>query len=95
MTSLDVGFRKPHSAFFAAALREAGCEPAACLMIGNSEANDIQPALALGMRTIRVAIEEPPPTASAAHAVVTSLAAVPAVVSPWMATDPDRRDATG
>jgi FMN phosphatase YigB (HAD superfamily) len=64
-------------------------------MIGNSEANDIQPALALGMRTIRVAIEEPPPTASAAHAVVTSLAAVPAVVGHWMATDPDRRDATG
>ncbi len=95
VTSLEVGFRKPHPAFFEATLREAGCEPAACVMIGNSEANDIQPALALGMRTVRVAIEEPPPTASAAHAVVTSLAAVLGIVSHWIATDPDRRDATG
>jgi FMN phosphatase YigB (HAD superfamily) len=76
VTSLDVGFRKPHPAFFEAAIREAGCEPAVCVMVGNSEANDIRPAIALGMRVIRVAIEEPPPSSTAAHAVVTSLEAV-------------------
>jgi FMN phosphatase YigB (HAD superfamily) len=74
VTSLDVGFRKPHAAFFEAAIREAGCSPAACVMIGNSEANDIRPAISLEMVAIRVAIEEPPPVASAAHAVATSLA---------------------
>ena len=48
VTSLDVGFRKPHPAFFEAVLVEAGCAPAECVMIGNSEPNDIQPAIALG-----------------------------------------------
>jgi putative hydrolase of the HAD superfamily len=73
VTSLDVGFRKPHAAFFEATIREAGCGPAACVMVGNSEANDISPAISMGMSAIRVAIEEPPPAASAAHAVATSL----------------------
>jgi HAD superfamily hydrolase (TIGR01509 family) len=87
VTSLDIGFRKPHPAFFEAAIREADCEPAACVMIGNAEPNDIEPAIALGMRAIRVAIEEPPPAASAAHAVVTSLDAALGIVSNWVATD--------
>jgi FMN phosphatase YigB (HAD superfamily) len=95
VTSLDVGFRKPHPVFFEAAIREAGCEPAACVMVGNSEANDIRPAIALGMRAIRVAIEEPPPPSSAAHAVVTSLQAVLGSVRQWAAIDDDRRDSTG
>lgn len=86
VTSLDIGFRKPHPAFFEAAIRAAGCEPASCVMIGNSEANDIEPAIALGMPAIRVAIEEPPPAASAAYAVVTSLDAVLGIVSRWVAT---------
>jgi FMN phosphatase YigB (HAD superfamily) len=80
VTSLDVGFRKPHPAFFEAALAEAGCTSAECVMIGNSESNDIQPTVALGMRAIRVAIEEPAPTASAADAVATDLEAVLGVV---------------
>src|SRR5213594_1666022 len=71
ISSVDVGFLKPHSAIFEAALQAAGCRPDQSLMIGNSEANDIAPAHALGMRTIRVCIEEPPPLESAADAVVT------------------------
>jgi FMN phosphatase YigB (HAD superfamily) len=86
VTSLDVGFRKPHPTFFEAALREAGCQPTGCVMIGNSEVNDIQPAVVWGMRAIRVAIEEPPPTTTAAHAVVTSLAGALEIVRRW-ATD--------
>jgi FMN phosphatase YigB (HAD superfamily) len=42
-------------------------------MIGNSEDNDILPACALGIRTLRVAIEEPAPAGSAASQVVGSL----------------------
>lgn len=86
VTSLDVGFRKPHPAFFEAAIRAAGCEPGACVMVGNSESYDIQPAIALGMRAIHVAIEEPPPATSAAHGMVTDLHAVAHVVRQWMAT---------
>src|SRR5207245_3252804 len=74
VTSLDVGFRKPHPAIFEAALEEAGYPPAACALLGDSEVKDIQPAVALGIRAIRVAIEAPPPVASAADAVVTGLA---------------------
>jgi FMN phosphatase YigB (HAD superfamily) len=73
VSSVDTGMRKPHPAIFEAAVAEAGCPARRCTMIGNSERNDILPALALGMRAIRVAIEEPPPPATAAHALVTSL----------------------
>ena len=36
-------------------------------MVGNSERNDIQPTLALGMRVILVALERPKPAESAAQ----------------------------
>ena len=73
VTSADLGFRKPHPAIFEAALRPASCDTRRSIMIGNSEEKDIAPALALGLRTIRVAIEEPRPATSAANVVVTSL----------------------
>ncbi len=50
------------------------------LAMGNSESNDVLPALALAMRAIRVAIEEPPPASSAAQAVAGSLAEVAAAL---------------
>jgi putative hydrolase of the HAD superfamily len=83
VTSLDVGYRKPHAAMFEAAVREAGCAPSACVVVGDSEAKDIQPALAMGMRAMRVAIEEPPPASSAAHAVVSSLAQARSTLAAW------------
>jgi len=85
VTSLDVGFRKPHPAMFEAGLREAGCATDACLMIGDSEVKDIQPAVGLGMRAIRVAIEAPRPASSAADAVVTSLSQARSVLTEWAA----------
>ncbi len=42
-------------------------------MIGNSEDNDILPACSLGIRTLRVTIEEPAPAVSAASRIVGSL----------------------
>jgi FMN phosphatase YigB (HAD superfamily) len=85
VTSLDVGFRNPHPAMFEVALRVASCAAAECLMIGNSEVKDIQPAVALGMRAIRVAIEEPRPATSAAQAVVTSLFQAGSILTEWAA----------
>jgi HAD superfamily hydrolase (TIGR01509 family) len=73
VTSLDVGWRKPHTRFFDAALAATGARPDQCVMVGDSETNDIEPAAARGMLTIRVAIEEPLPTSSIAHHVCGSL----------------------
>jgi|SRR5947207_4006927 len=86
VSSVDVGFRKPHLAMFETALRVAGCTPGLCVMAGNSEVNDIEPAHALGMRTVRVCIEEPPPVETAADAVVTSLNELAAVIEEWCAS---------
>ena len=71
--SLDVGWRKPGRRFFGSALAAAGATARQCVMVGDSEANDIEPALALGMAAVRVAIEEPRPAWSAAPNVCTSL----------------------
>ena len=78
-------FRKPHPAIFEAALTALDCPAAACAIVGDSEIKDIQPAVALGMRAIRVAIEEPPPVTSAADAVVTGLAEARSIVAEWSA----------
>ena len=43
------------------------------MIVDDSETNDIAPAQALGMGTIRVAIEAPRPSTSAADHVCTSL----------------------
>jgi FMN phosphatase YigB (HAD superfamily) len=84
ITSVDVGFRKPHPAVFEAAMVEAGCEPRECVMIGNSEEKDIEPAVAHGMRTIRVAIEEPSPERSSAEAVVGRLNQTREILDRWI-----------
>ena len=71
--SLDVGWRKPHPRFFDAALAAGGANPEGCILIGDSETNDIEPARSRGITAIRVAIETPTPTSSAAEHVCGSL----------------------
>jgi FMN phosphatase YigB (HAD superfamily) len=80
VSSVDLRARKPSRAFFEAAFQEAAAPPRDCVVIGNSETNDIQPAKAFGMRAIRVAIDEPPPPATSADYVCASLAEVEAVL---------------
>lgn len=86
ISSLDVGYLKPHPAMFEAAVTAAGCPPEACVMVGNSEQADIEPAVALTMRAIRVCIEEPPPERTAAHACVNSLEEAAGVLRQWVAS---------
>jgi FMN phosphatase YigB (HAD superfamily) len=88
-TSLDVGYRKPHLAMFDKGIRLAECAADECVFIGNSEGKDIEPAAALGMRTIRVCIEEPPPETSRADAVVTSLGEASDVLRSWTSSVSD------
>jgi HAD superfamily hydrolase (TIGR01509 family) len=71
--SIDVGWRKPDHRFFAAALTAGGTPADQCVIVGDSEANDIEPARILGMSTIRVAIEVPRPSMTAADHICTSL----------------------
>jgi FMN phosphatase YigB (HAD superfamily) len=80
VTSVDVGFRKPHPAMFDTALALVGAGPDACVMVGNSELSDVEAARRLGMRTIMVAIEEPLPVHSAADVVTDSLVEVGRVI---------------
>jgi len=87
VTSHDVGFRKPLGAMFQAGLAAAGCSPAECVMVGDSELKDIEPAREAGMRTIRISIEQPP-TASCDDASVTSLHQVQSVLRDWAAASP-------
>jgi HAD superfamily hydrolase (TIGR01509 family) len=73
VTSVDAGHLKPHPALFEMAMRAGGAPAERCVVIGNKEANDIEPALALGMRTILVHPDDPVPTSSRAHAVAPDL----------------------
>jgi FMN phosphatase YigB (HAD superfamily) len=84
VTSLDVGFRKPNAAMFYAAIALAECDPTECVFLGNVEDLDILPAAALGMRTIRVCIEEPRALTSRANAVVTSLPEARKILRDWV-----------
>lgn len=91
VSSVDVGYRKPHPRIFEAALSAAGCAAGECVMVGNSERNDVLPAVALGLRVLRVAIEEAPPLATAAHGVATSLPEAAAVLRRWAQTEIETR----
>jgi FMN phosphatase YigB (HAD superfamily) len=73
VTSVDAGHLKPHPAVFKMAMRLAESPADRCVVIGNREENDIEPALALGMRTILVYPDDPKPVSSRAHAVVPDL----------------------
>jgi FMN phosphatase YigB (HAD superfamily) len=73
VTSVDAGHLKPHPAVFEMAIQAGGAPPERCVVIGNKEGNDIEPALALGMRAILVHPDDPVPTSSRAHAVAPDL----------------------
>jgi FMN phosphatase YigB (HAD superfamily) len=84
VTSVDAGCSKPDVRIFDLALGVAGSRPEHCVMIGNSEYADIAPAVALGMRAILVAIEDPPPLATVAGACVTDLDQALHVLKKWV-----------
>jgi HAD superfamily hydrolase (TIGR01509 family) len=73
VTSVDAGHLKPHPAVFEMALRWSGASAGHCVVIGNREENDIEPALALGMWTILVHPDDPAPQSTRAHAVAPDL----------------------
>ena len=73
VTSVDAGHLKPHLAVFELSVRAAEVPAEQCVVIGNKESNDVEPALAMGMRAILVHPDDPPPTSSRAHAIAPDL----------------------
>ncbi|HEY6875100.1 MAG TPA: HAD family hydrolase [Candidatus Dormibacteraeota bacterium] len=73
VTSVDAGHLKPHPAVFELAIRAAGVPAEQCVAIGNKEVNDVEPALALGMRAILVYPDDPPPKYTQAQATAPDL----------------------
>jgi putative hydrolase of the HAD superfamily len=57
ISSFHHGHTKPHGSIFRAVLELLGVEPAEAVMVGDTIADDIEGALALGMRAILVARE--------------------------------------
>ncbi len=87
VSSVDAGVRKPHPGMFDKAAAAAGVPLDACIVIGNSEVCDIRPARSLGIRSLRVAIEEPPPAVSAADHVAGTLFEAADVLRAWCGQD--------
>jgi len=85
ITSIDIGAAKPHEQIFTVALHAAKSNADRCVMIGDSERCDIVPARRLGMRTMLVAIEEPPPSMTRADYSATNLREVLDVLRDWTA----------
>lgn len=54
VSSAEFGAEKPDPSIFIAALSAAECEPGRTVMVGDRPDNDIKPARALGMMTVRV-----------------------------------------
>jgi putative hydrolase of the HAD superfamily len=54
VTPSDCGHWKPHPGIFLAGLALLGVDPSECLMIGDDEARDIEPAKQLGMQHFHV-----------------------------------------
>jgi HAD superfamily hydrolase (TIGR01549 family) len=52
--SEEVGFTKPDPQIFRYALSKADCKPQKAMMVGDRLDNDVAPAKAIGMRTVRV-----------------------------------------
>ncbi len=80
-----VKMKKPDPRIFQLALKEAGREPADCIMVGDRLDTDICPANKLGMKTVRVtdslfALQEPREDCERPMFTVARLAEVPSVI---------------
>src|SRR6266511_3161266 len=76
VTSYSLDRRKPDRAMFDRAVALAGCSHEECVYIGDNEGKDIEPAVALGMTVIHVAIQEPPSATRAQHQATSLPAAI-------------------
>ena len=83
--SAEAGVQKPDPKIFQMALQEAGCDATSAVMIGDRIDNDIDPAKALGMKTIHVrqgggALQIPRSPAETADATVDRIAQIASIL---------------
>jgi FMN phosphatase YigB (HAD superfamily) len=81
--SIETRVRKRDPRIFDVAMRTIDRQATEVVMVGNSEVNNIEPAVKLGMRSIRVAIEEPPPRRTRADVLATPLFDVAQQLERW------------
>ena len=83
----EIGIAKPDPRFFQALFDHTGSTPATAVMVGDSLANDLRPAHALGLRTVRVVAGGDNLRDERAYGFVTgtvsSLAALPGLLDRW------------
>ena len=58
ISSVDAGVRKPNPAIFELALSALGLSADECLIVGNSEVLDVEPAKSMGLRAVRLSTVE-------------------------------------
>lgn len=85
ISSTEEGLKKPDLAIFQLALERAGCKPDEAVMIGDRIDNDIRPAKAIGMATIRIRqglarVQEARETADQPDVTLTSLRELPSLL---------------
>jgi HAD superfamily hydrolase (TIGR01549 family) len=85
ISSTEEDLHKPDPAIFQLALRRAGCKASEAVMVGDRLDNDIRPAKALGMQTIRVrqgfaAVQSPVDDAETPDVTVDRIDDVPAAL---------------
>ncbi len=84
VTSIDVGWRKPHPAMFERALADHGVGPHEAVMIGNSRVADIAPAKAMGMRAVLVRSRETSLSDVEPDAVIDELTELSPLLESWL-----------
>jgi HAD superfamily hydrolase (TIGR01549 family) len=85
ISSTEEGLRKPDPAIFRLALDRAGCRADQAVMVGDRIDNDIAPAKAIGMATIRIRqglsiAQEPKDAAQEPDITIPAITALPAVL---------------
>jgi FMN phosphatase YigB (HAD superfamily) len=83
VSSFEIGARKPNRIVFDLALARSSSAPRDCVMVGDSETNDIVPAHVLGMQTIRVGVQYPITTTTCADATAENLDEVADTLRRW------------
>lgn len=84
VTSIDVGWRKPHPAMFERALADLEVAPAEAVMVGNSRGADSAPAKRLGMRAVLVRSRDTSTADVEPDAVIDEMTELPPLIDAWL-----------
>lgn len=84
VTSIDVGWRKPHPAIFERALADLGVAASDAVMVGNSRLADVAPAKRLGMFAVLVRSRDTSASDAEPDALIDELPELPPLLDRWL-----------